>query len=116
MLIGFALIVGFYGLGELTQNVLGVPVPGSILGMLYLFGFLVWRRQVADSLQRSSKVLINNLALLLIPSSVGVITCAALLERQGVAIVLTLSISIVFSLLLTAWLLARLSRSQGTDQ
>ena len=109
---GLALTIGFYGVGELTQEGLGIPVPGSIIGMLFLFVYLVFRKQVSESLQQSSQLLIKNLALLLIPSSVGVITCAALVEKQGLAMAFTLSVSIVFSLIMTAWLLSRLSQNR----
>jgi len=33
---GLALVFGLYFLGELTSDLLKLPVPGSVLGMLYL--------------------------------------------------------------------------------
>ena len=113
MLIGSVVIIGFYCLGELTHDYLQLPIPGSVIGMLYLFLYLIFQTEVSSSLQRSGQLLISNLPLLLIPSSVGIVTCVGLLEKNGIAIVITLSISIVFSLIITAWVLNLLSQKHG---
>lgn len=110
MVVGGAIIIGFYCLGELTQQYSHLPIPGSVIGMIYLFLYLVFKAGIPDSLQGNSRLLIKFLPLLLIPSSAGVITCVSLLEKEGLAIAITLSISIVFSIILSAWVLKLLSQ------
>lgn len=105
-----AIIIGFYCLGELTHNLFHLPIPGAVIGMVYLYLSLLMHKGASISLQRASRLLISNLPLLLIPSSAGFILCLSLLEEQGLIIALILSISIVFSLVLTAWVMSRLQR------
>ena len=107
---GIAIIIGFYCLGELTHNLLYLPIPGAVIGMVYLYLYLLMQKRVSYSLQQSGRLLISNLPLLLIPSSAGVVLCIALLKEKGLIIALILSISIVFSLILTAWIMTRLQR------
>ena len=110
MIPGLVTIIGFYCLGQLTQQQGQLTVPGSVIGMVYLFIYLMCRQQVSATLLRSSHLLLSHLTLLLIPSCVGVITCFALLQKEGMAIVIILSISIVLSLIITAWCLNSFSR------
>jgi len=110
MIPGLVTIIGFYCLGQLTQQQGQLTVPGSVIGMGYLFVYLMCRQKVPATLVRSSHLLLSHLTLLLIPSCVGVITCFVLLQKEGMAIVIILSISIVLSLVITAWCLNSFSR------
>ncbi|MBL4796802.1 MAG: CidA/LrgA family protein [Oleispira sp.] len=107
---GIFIIIGFYCLGEFTHSFLHLPIPGAVIGMVYLYLYLLMHKGASFSLQRSGRLLISNLPLLLIPSSAGVVLCISLLEQQGLVIALILSTTIVFSLILTAWMMSRLQR------
>ncbi|MEY8199151.1 MAG: CidA/LrgA family protein [Colwellia sp.] len=109
-LMGIAIIIGFYCLGEFTHNSFHLPIPGAMLGMMYLYFFLIIRKQVSLALLQGGELLVSSLPLLLVPSSAGVILCIKLLEQQGLAIAIILSISIFFSLILTAWMMSWLQR------
>ena len=109
-IMGIAIIIGFYCLGELTYTVFHLPIPGAIIGMVYLYFFVLIQKQVSLSLQQGSELLIANLPLLLIPSSAGVVLCISLLEQKGLTIAIILSISILFSLVLTALIMSWLQR------
>ena len=110
MVLGATVIIGFYCLGEITHHYLSLPIPGSVIGLVYLYLYLSYQKNVSDTLQRSGQLLITNMHLLLIPSSVGVVTCVGLVEKEGLAIAITLSVSIVLSLILTAGIMSLLSR------
>jgi len=107
---GIATIIAFYCLGQWTQQQWQLTLPGSVIGMFYLFIYLMCRQQVSAALLLSSHLLLDHLILFLIPSCVGVITCFALLKKEGMAIIFILSVSIVLSLILTAWCLHIFSR------
>lgn len=109
-IMGVVIIIGFYCLGELIHNVFHLPIPGAIIGMVFLYLYLITRKGVTPALHQGGRLLISNLPLLLIPSSAGVVLCIALLEEKGLIIALILSISIVCSLILTAWMMSRLQR------
>jgi putative effector of murein hydrolase LrgA (UPF0299 family) len=59
-------------IGEVTVRLLGLPVPGPVVGMLVLFAGLVVRGRVPDGMERTARGLLGNLALLFVPASVGV--------------------------------------------
>ena len=107
---GIAIIIGFYCLGEFTHKLFSLPVPGAVIGLVYLYIYLIMHKGVSSSLQSGGRLLISNLPLLLIPSSAGVVLCMGLLQEKGLVIALILSISIVFSLMITAWMMSRLQR------
>ncbi|MEZ5524718.1 MAG: CidA/LrgA family protein [Pseudomonadales bacterium] len=108
-LAGLLYLILFYCLGQWTQSATQLPVPGSILGMLYLFIYLSWRGQVSHRILSGSNLLIDYLSLILIPGCVGIMTCFQLMARDAWVILLTLAITLPFSFCLAAWLLGRLT-------
>ena len=107
---GIVIIIGFYCLGELTHSFFQLPIPGAVIGMVNLYIYLTLQKRVSTSLHKGGHHLISNLPLLLIPSSAGVVLCVGLLEEKGFVLALILSVSIVCSLILTAWVMSRLQR------
>lgn len=105
MLFGSLIIISFYCLGEWAQQQLALPVPGSVIGMLGLFCYLVCLGKTPLSLSRSSQAFISHLTLLLIPSCVGLMTCLNLLQHNGWLITLFLMISISLSAAITGCVL-----------
>ena len=51
MLQAFAVLLTFQCLGEGVSYLFGLPVPGPVIGMLLLFGFVMLRPQVADAIE-----------------------------------------------------------------
>ncbi|MDI9682352.1 CidA/LrgA family protein, partial [Burkholderia cenocepacia] len=51
MLQAFAVLLIFQCLGEGASYLFGLPVPGPVIGMLLLFGFVMLRPQVADAIE-----------------------------------------------------------------
>ena len=68
---GLFILLFFQVLGEAGNQLLGLPLPGTILGMLLLFGALCVAKTVPDDLQASTDSLISHLGLLLIPAATG---------------------------------------------
>jgi len=105
MLLGCLIIIAFYCLGAWTQQQFDLPIPGSVIGMLTMFIFLLWRKKAPICLTKGSHALISHLTLLLIPSCVGVITCLSILQQEGLLITASLLLSIVLSIVITGWIL-----------
>ena len=105
MLLGCLIIITFYCIGAWTQQQFDLPIPGSVIGMLTMFTFLLWRKKAPICLTKGSHALISNLTLLLIPSCVGVITCFSILQQEGLLITASLLLSIVLSIVITGWIL-----------
>ncbi len=72
MLQAFAILLVFQLIGEVAVQVLRMPLPGPLVGMLLLFGALVWRGGVPDSLRETAGSLLRHMMLLFIPAVAGV--------------------------------------------
>ncbi|MEY3202574.1 MAG: hypothetical protein RIR70_2124 [Pseudomonadota bacterium] len=113
MIAAFTWLLLFQLAGEITAQVLGLPLPGPVLGMAFLFCALVWRGSVPLALDHASGMILRNLALLFIPAGVGVMVHIARLRDEWLAIAVSLVVSTLGAIILTAWVLDRLLRAKA---
>jgi holin-like protein len=71
LLIGIAWLWAFVGLGTAAVDALGLPLPGSVAGMLLLWAALEARIVKLDWLERGASSLLGVLGLLFVPAGVG---------------------------------------------
>lgn len=76
--------------GESIVRALDLPVPGPVLGAIFMLGFLGIRGHVPDNLGRTSHDLLANFSLLFVPAGTGIILHAARLEAEAVALITAL--------------------------
>ncbi|MDK2869541.1 MAG: hypothetical protein PWP39_776 [Pyrococcus sp.] len=95
---GLAIIFGFLFLGELIES-LGIPVLGSVLGMLLLTIALITGIIEIRDVEKEAEFLVKNMSIMFIPPGVGIILYLDLLKENIVAIVTAL----IFSFLITLW-------------
>jgi holin-like protein len=88
--------------GEAIVVATGVPVPGPVLGMVLLFAGLVARGGPSADLAQAGDALLRNLALLFVPAGVGVVLHLGLLGREGLAISVSLVVSTLSTIAVTA--------------
>lgn len=92
-------------LGEVVVDVTGVPLPGPVLGMVLLFGWLQLRRPPPGAgTVRAADGLLKHLQLFFVPAGVGVIAHAAVLREDALPITVALVVSWLAGLLLVGWL------------
>lgn len=108
MLLGLFIILLCQVLGELLVALVGLPIPGPVLGMLILFAGLVCHGEVPDCLRLPAENLLRYLALLFVPAGVGLIQHLDLVQAQWLVILLTLVGSTAIALLASGWLFQRL--------
>ena len=99
--------------GDLIARASGIPVPGSVVGMLVLFAALVIRRHVPEDLDQVSRAVLKPLTLYFLPTSAGIMTMGPLLAQEGPRIGLVVVVSTVTPLLLCGYGLDRWLRSRG---
>lgn len=105
---GLTWLVLFQLLGT-AVNHLGVSiVPGPILGLLLLLGYLMWRGDVSAPLNEAAVSLLRYLPLMLVPPAVGVMVYAGQIARDFWAIGGALLISVLVSMSVAGWLMQRL--------
>jgi putative effector of murein hydrolase LrgA (UPF0299 family) len=97
-------------LGNLINLVLLPALPGPIIGMLLLFGLLLLRRSIPESLEKTAALLLQYLPLLLIVPAAGIMTSAGALLDDLPAIAAGLVLSLLITVPFCGWLMQRLIR------
>lgn len=93
----FTILLACQLAGEVITRLLGLPVPGPVLGMVILFVALAIRGHVPDDVGAVSGGLLQNLSLLFVPAGVGVMLHAGVLADNW----LVLSVALVASAVVT---------------
>jgi holin-like protein len=76
LVIGIAWLWAFLGLGTFVVDGLGLPLPGSVAGMLLLWAALEARVVRLEWLERGASSLLGVLGLLFVPAGVGLVQYA----------------------------------------
>ena len=105
MIASIAVLLVLQLIGTVIVRLTGVPLPGPVVGMLLLFVFLLWRRATPAPLERTTRGLLGNLALLFVPAGVGVITHLHAVAGQWLALSITLVASAVIAITVTGFTL-----------
>ena len=79
--------------GYAAASAFHLPVPGNLLGMMFLLALLVTGVLPLRWVEASASLLIRHLAFFFIPIAVGLVAFAELFLANGLAIVLTLVLS-----------------------
>ncbi|WP_296062234.1 CidA/LrgA family protein [uncultured Amphritea sp.] len=105
MLIGFLILLVFQFAGELVVTLTGMPVPGPVVGMVFLLVALVVNGSVPYYLRIPGEALLKHLALLFVPAGVGLMTHFGLLKQDWLAILVALIVSTAVTIIVTALIL-----------
>jgi len=106
----FIIITTFLGLGKAISFVSGLPIPGSITGLILLFLALSFRLISLDLLLPAGQVLLKYMILFIVPAGVGLINHAQLLVNHWLAITVSISVSTVIVLLSVGWSYQRMKQ------
>jgi holin-like protein len=96
--------------GEVIVRGLGLPVPGPVIGLMFLLILLLARDRFAvlargplreDGVENASRGLLAHLSLLFVPAGVGVVQKLDLVAAHGIAFAGVLAVSVVVTLLVT---------------
>lgn len=112
MLQALAMLLTFQCLGEGVSYVFHLPVPGPVIGMLLLFGFIMMRPQAADAIEPTALELLRHLSLLFIPAGVGIMVSADRLRDDALAVIVSVAVSTTAALVVAALVTRALLRRQ----
>jgi putative effector of murein hydrolase LrgA (UPF0299 family) len=116
-MVGFFIVLLLCQLaGEVIVIASGAPLPGPVIGMALLFIGLLVKGSVPPTLGELSNGLLSHLSLLFVPAGVGVMLHAELLGNEILPIAVSLVISTLVTLVITAWIMQRLGARGGADQ
>lgn len=89
--------------GEVLVMAVDLPVPGPVMGMVFLFATLLIKGSVPEQVKTTAQSLLRHLSLLFVPAGVGVMVHAAVVADVWGAVLLTLVLSALLTLAVTGW-------------
>ncbi|RFU47047.1 CidA/LrgA family protein [Paraburkholderia sp. DHOC27] len=115
MLRAITTLLVFQCLGEGVSYLFKLPVPGPVIGMLLLFGFLMLRPATADAIEPTVLELLRHLSLLFIPAGVGIMVSASKIRVDALAVIVSLAVSTTLAIAVTALVTRALLRRQRRE-
>jgi putative effector of murein hydrolase LrgA (UPF0299 family) len=106
----FTLLLVCQLVGEAIVAATGIPVPGPVVGMAILFAGLLIRGGIPEGLAVTADTLLTHLSLLFVPAGVGVMVHARLIGTEILPITVSLVVSTLLTIAVTALLMRLLSR------
>lgn len=113
LLRGLTWLVLFQLLGTAINHLFLAILPGPIIGLVLLLGFLILRGEVGAPLSEAASSLLRYLPLLLVPPAVGVMVYAADIAADFWAIAGALVLSLLLSMAFVGLLMERMTRRQA---
>ena len=108
MLGALTLLLVCQALGEAIVRLAGLPVPGPVMGMLLLFGWLMFKGDVPEPVAKTAGGLLEHLSLLFVPAGVGVVLYLDLVAAEWKAILAALVVSTLATIVVTAFVMRKL--------
>jgi holin-like protein len=102
MLQTFAILLVFQSIGEALSYALSLPVPGPVIGMILLFGWLTFDNRLLPVIQGTTSELLKHLSLLFVPAGVGIMVHAHRIGGEWMPIVVALVLSTWLAIATTA--------------
>ena len=81
------IILGIYLLGEFISEVLSLPVPGNILGMIILLFLLCTKIIKLEQIETIANFLLDHLAFFFIPAGVGLMTSVDIIKDSWLKLI-----------------------------
>ena len=117
MIGAIALLLACQLAGEAIHRLTGLPLPGSVIGLVLLLAWLAAVPRERPTLQAVSGWLTAHLSIMFVPAAVGLIEEGRPLSRYGVGIVVATAISTLLTMAVTAlvfrWAVARFGSAEG---
>jgi len=107
---GMTLLLIYQLAGEVSVRLLGLPVPGPVMGMVMLFITLMIRGRIAKAVEPASTALLGHLSLLFVPAGVGLMVHFNRLGNEWLPISVTLLLSTIITMAVTALVMQWVTR------
>jgi holin-like protein len=111
---GLVRILLFQGLGEVIAHFVFPFVAGPVIGLMLLLTYLAARGEVSDGVELVASTFVRYLGVLFVPAAVGVVMYWPHLQRQALAIVAALVVSVLATIAVSA-LIAKLLTPKKSD-
>lgn len=102
MIGAIALLLVCQLVGEVIHRLTGLPLPGSVIGMVLLLAWLALVPRERLTLTQVTGWLTAHLSIMFVPAAVGLMEEGAILSRYGLGIVVAVMVSTLLTLAVTA--------------
>jgi holin-like protein len=102
MLSALTQLLVFQLAGEVVARGLALPLPGPVLGMVFLFIALALRGGPGHDLQTTSQNLLQHLSLLFVPAGTGIMVHLTRVADEWLPLLASLLLSTLATLVVTA--------------
>ena len=106
-------------LGEAVHRLTGLPLPGAVIGMVLLIGWLALRQRERPTLTAVAGWLTSHLSVMFVPAAVGVIDEGATLSHYGIGLLVATVTSTVLTMVVTVivfrWASGSIADDVATD-
>jgi holin-like protein len=109
---GLVQILVFQGLGELASRFLVPLIPGPVIGLVLLLGYLAVRKSVPAPVDLVASALVQHLGLLFVPAAVGVVLFWPQLKSHALAVAVALVASVILAIAVPALVLRLLAKER----
>jgi len=104
------IILGIYLLGEFISQVLSLPIPGNILGMLILL-VLLWTKVVKlEQIETIANFLLDHLAFFFIPAGVGLMTSVGIIKDSWLKLIIVCIVTTIIIIASTGLIVQYITR------
>lgn len=110
MLIWITVVLTMQFIGELAATLLGLTVPGPVIGMVMLLLLLLYMGRLPEELERLATGLLRHLYLFYLPATVGVVAHLELVKAELVPILAAILISSALAIAGTALIIQSLEK------
>ncbi len=105
---GFLWIFGCLLAGAILAELMHLPVPGSVIGMVLLTLLLLLKVADPERIADSANLLLENMSLLFVPAGVGLVLYGGVIGSNLIAILLSCMVSTFAVMAITAFVYRRL--------
>ncbi|MFV0469314.1 MAG: CidA/LrgA family protein [Dysgonomonas sp.] len=112
MVKGIFLILLFYFVGECVSYLIANFIPGSILGMIFLFLALYFKIVQPDHVSSVANAFTRNMAIFFIPAGAGLMTSFGLLSKFWASIIVVCSVSTILVIAVVALVQQKMEKTE----
>lgn len=102
-------------LGEVIVHALSLPLPGPVLGMIFLLGLLLFRPNYANSVNSTAQGLLAHLSLLFVPAGVGIVGHIQTLGHDLGIILISIVVSTVAAIVVSVYAFTLTAKLLGQE-
>ncbi|MGF7045564.1 holin-like protein [Paenibacillus sp. DS2015] len=120
IIVQVGLLYLFYLAGDYVQQLLHLPIPGSIVGLLLLFVLLLCKIVPIRWIENGSTAVQSYLPLFFIPATAGIVNHLGIFSGKGLMLIVIIIISTALTMVVAAhssqWLAGWSTRSKRDNR